>query len=134
MANPPVAPDVAQLVKHNRTPLYWHIATRLALAMVPLAVPFVAHLVGWDVALPAFGIPAALFVLIFLVLRLLHHGSRLGVCEKVLHTYPLEYRTRVSKKGSEWNYLGDVHTVRLSVRRQHGSPSLRAVNASTVRR
>ncbi|WP_128435274.1 hypothetical protein [Streptomyces cyaneus] len=30
--------------------------------------------------------------------------------------------------------MGDVHTVRLSVRGQHGAPSLRAVNASTVRR
>ncbi|MCX5187703.1 hypothetical protein [Streptomyces sp. NBC_00268] len=72
-------------------------------------------------------------MLIFLVLRL-RHGSRLGVCKKVLHTYPLEYRTRVSKKGSEWKYLGDVHTVRLSVCGQHGAPSLRAVNASTIRR
>ncbi|WP_327137605.1 hypothetical protein OG585_32200 [Streptomyces sp. NBC_01340] len=128
-----MAPDVAQVLKHNRTLMYRHISTRLTLAMVLLAVPFVAHLVGWNAALPAFGIPAALFVLIFLVLRL-RHGSRLGVCEKVLHTYPLEYRTRVSKKGSEWKYLGEVHTVRLSVRGQHGAPSLRAVNASTVRR
>jgi hypothetical protein len=56
------------------------------------------------------------------------------VCEKVLHTYPLEYRTRVVKKGSEWEYLGNVHTVRLTVRGQHGTPSLRALNASTVRR
>ncbi|MFE9441478.1 hypothetical protein ACFYO2_21265 [Streptomyces sp. NPDC006602] len=128
-----MAPNVAQVVKHNRTLLYRHISTRLALAVVLFAVPFVAHLLGYDGALPAFCIPAALFVLIFLVLRL-RHGSRLGVCEKVLHTYPLEYRTRVSKKGSEWKYLGDVHTVRLSVRGQHGAPSLRAVNASTVRR
>ncbi|MGW1028647.1 hypothetical protein ACWD4J_34020 [Streptomyces sp. NPDC002577] len=128
-----MAPDVAQVLKYNRTLLYRHIATRLALAMVLFAVPFVAHLLGWDAALPAFGIPAALFVLIFLVLRL-RHGARLGVCEKVLRTYPLEYRTRVSRKGSEWKYLGDVHTVRLSVRGQHGAPYLRAINASTVRR
>ncbi|WP_210592861.1 hypothetical protein [Streptomyces sp. GESEQ-35] len=128
-----MAPDVAQVLKHNRTLLYRHIATRLALAMAFLAVPLVAHLVGYDAALPVFGIPAALFVLIFLTLRL-RHGSRLKVCEKVLHTYPLEYRTRVSKKGSEWKYLGNVHTVRLSVRGQHGAPSLRALNASTVRR
>lgn len=32
---------------------------------------------------------------------------------------PLEYRTRVAKKGSEWKYMGDVHTVRLMVRGQH---------------
>lgn len=133
MDNPPVAPDVAQVIKHNRTLKYRHIATRLALAVVLFAVPFVAHLVGYDAALPAFAIPAALFVLIFLALRL-RHGSRLGVCEKVLRTYPLEYRTRVSKKGSEWKYIGNVHTVRLSVRGQHGAPSLRALNASTVRR
>ncbi|MFF4525594.1 hypothetical protein [Streptomyces bluensis] len=133
MDNPPVVPDVTQVLKHNRTLLYRHIATRLALAVALFAVPFVAHLVGYDAALPAFGIPAALFVLIFLMLRL-RHGSRLRVCEKVLHTYPLEYRTRVSKKSSEWKYLGNVHTVRLSVRGQHGAPSLRALNASTVRR
>jgi hypothetical protein len=133
MANPPEAPDVAQVLKHNRTLLYRHIAARLALAGGLLAVPYVAHLVGYDAALPAFAVPAAFFVLIFLMLRL-GRGSRLKVCEKVLRTYPLEYRTRVSKKGSEWKYMGDVHTVRLSVRGQHGAPSLRAVNASTVRR
>ncbi|WP_134036788.1 hypothetical protein [Streptomyces bluensis] len=128
-----MAPDVAQVLKHNRTLLYRHIATRLAIAVALFAVPFAAHLVGYDAALPAFGIPAAMFVVIFLALRL-RHGSRLKVCEKVLRTYPLEYRTRVSKKGSEWKYIGNVHTVRLSVRGQHGAPSLRAINASTVRR
>ncbi|MER6093457.1 hypothetical protein [Streptomyces bluensis] len=133
MDNPPGAPDVAQVLKHNRTLLYRHIATRLALAVALFTVPFAAHLVGYDAALPAFGIPAAMFVVIFLALRL-RHGSRLKVCEKVLRTYPLEYRTRVSKKGSEWKYIGNVHTVRLSVRGQHGAPSLRAINASTVRR
>lgn len=133
MDKSPVAPDVEQVLKHNRTLLYRHIATRLALAAVLFAVPYVAHLFGYDAALPAFGIPAALFVLIFLMLRL-RHGSRLKVCEKVLRAYPLEYRTRVSKKGTEWKYIGNVHTVRLSVRGQHGAPSLRAINASTVRR
>ncbi|MFF4504204.1 hypothetical protein [Streptomyces sp. NPDC001401] len=133
MDNPPKAPDIAQVLKHNRTLLYRHIATRLALAVILFVVPIVARLGGWDAALPAFCAPAALLVLIFLVLRL-RHGSRFKVCEKVLHTYPLEYRTRVSKKDTEWKYLGDVHTVRLSVRGQHGAPSLRAINASTVRR
>ncbi|MFF4359607.1 hypothetical protein [Streptomyces sp. NPDC001604] len=133
MDNPPKVPDIAQVLKHNRTLLYRHIATRLALALVLFAVPLVAHLVGWDAALPVFGVPAGVLVLIFLALRL-GHGARIKVCEKVLHTYPLEYRTRVSKKNTEWKYLGDVHTVRLSVRGQHGAPSLRAINASTVRR
>ena len=133
MDNPTVAPDVAQVLKRNRTLLYRHVATRLALTMVLVAVPFVAHVVGYDAALPAFGVPAGLFVLIFLMLRL-RHGSRLRVCERVLRIYPLEYRPRVSKKKSEWKYLGDVHTFRLSVRGQHGAPSLRAINASTVRR
>jgi len=133
MDKPPKAPSIVQVLKHNRTFLYRHIATRLALAMILFVVPLVARSAGWDAALPAFCAPAALLVLIFLVLRL-RHGSRLGVCEKVLYAYPLEYRTRVSKKGSEWKYLGDVHAVRLSVRGQHGAPSLRAINASTVRR
>lgn len=132
MHDPTRTPDVAQVLKHIRALLYRHIATRLALAAVLFAMPFVAHRVGYDAALPAFGIPAAFFVLIFLLLRL-RHGSRLKVCEKVLRTYPLEYRTRVSRKGSQWMYLGTVHTVRLSVRGQHSAPSLRAINASTVR-
>ncbi|MGR6973074.1 hypothetical protein ACU639_26370 [Streptomyces cynarae] len=130
MDDPPVAPNVAQVFKHNRTLLYRHIATRVALAVVLFAAPLVAHLLDWDAALPAFSMPAGLIVLIFLVLRL-RHGSRLAVCEKVLRTYPLAYRTLVSKKGSEWKYLGDVHTVRLSVRGQHGAPYLRAINVST---
>jgi len=133
MDNPPKAPDIAQVLKHNRTLLHRHIVARLALAVILFAVPIAARLAGWDAALPMFGIPACLFVLTFLVLRL-GYGARLKVCEKVLHTYPLEYRTRVSKKDTEWKYLGDVHTVRLSVRGQHGAPSLRAINASTMRR
>ncbi|MFC8515115.1 hypothetical protein [Streptomyces sp. NPDC057257] len=134
MDNPPEVPDIAAVLKRNRTLLYRHIAIRLALAVILFAVPIVARSAGWDAALPLFCAPAALLVLIYLVLRL-RHGSRLKVCEKVLHTYPLEYRTRVSKKNeTEWKYLGDVHTVRLSVRGQHGAPYLRAINASTVRR
>lgn len=133
MDKSPETPNAAQVLKHNRTLLHRHIAMRLALAAVLFAVPFVAHLSGWDAALPAFGVPAGVFVLIFLVLRL-DHGARLKVCEKVLRTYPLEYRTRGSKKDSVWKYLGDVHTVRLTVRGRHGAPSLRAINASTMRR
>ncbi|MEY9994728.1 hypothetical protein ABIE67_006760 [Streptomyces sp. V4I8] len=94
MGNPPAAHDVAQVLKHNRTLLYRHIVRRLALAVLHLSVPYVAHLLGYDAALPAFAIPAALFVLIFLTLRL-RHGSRLKACEKVPRTYPLQYRTRV---------------------------------------
>ncbi|MDG4862308.1 hypothetical protein P8605_29605 [Streptomyces sp. T-3] len=130
---PPPPPDVDQVIRHTTGRLYRHIAVRLALAVALLAVPFVATAAGYDAALPFFCIPAGLFVLIFLVLRL-RHGSRLGVCKKVLRAYPLEYRTRVSKKASQWQYLGDVHTVRLSVSGQHGAPSLRAINASTKRR
>ncbi|WP_327353945.1 hypothetical protein [Streptomyces sp. NBC_01304] len=130
---PGAPPDVDQLIRHTTGRLYRHIATRLALAVVLLAVPFVATAAGYDAALPFFCIPAGLFVLIFLVLRL-RHGSRLGVCKKVLRAYPLEYRTRVSKKASQWQYLGDVHTVRVSVRGQQGAPTLRALNAATVRR
>ncbi|MER5452203.1 hypothetical protein ABT065_42345 [Streptomyces sp. NPDC002764] len=133
MDDPPEVPDAAHIIKHNRTLLFRHVTARLILAVVLFAVPLAARSAGWDAALPAFCAPAALLVLIYLVLRL-RHGARLRVCEKVLHNYPLEYRTRVTKKGTEWKYLGDVHTVRLSVRGQHGAPYLRAINASTVRR
>ncbi|MFG1672259.1 hypothetical protein [Streptomyces sp. Y7] len=133
MDSPPPAPDVAQVLRHNRTLLYGHLAARLALAAALFAVPFAAHGVGYDAALSAFGIPAAFFVLIFLLLRL-RHGSRMRVCARVLHAYPFEYRNRVVRKGSQWMYLGTVHTVRLTMRGQHGAPSLRALNASTRRR
>jgi hypothetical protein len=133
MENPPEVPDTVHVIKHNRTLLHRHVAMRLTLAVILFAVPLVARSVGWDAALPAFCAPAALLVLIYLMLRL-RHGARLNVCQKVLQTYPLEYRTRVTKKSTEWKYLGDVHTVRLSVRGQHGAPYLRAINASTVRR
>jgi hypothetical protein len=133
MDSPPPAPDAAQVLRHNRTLLYRHTTVRLTLAAALFAVPFVAHLAGYDAALPAFAIPAGFFVLIFLMLRL-RHGARMKVCAKVLRTYPFEYRTRVVRKGSQWMYLGTVHTVRLTVRGQHGAPSLRALNASTTRR
>ncbi|MGW3139401.1 hypothetical protein [Streptomyces sp. NPDC001139] len=130
---PPNVPDIDQVLRHNRTRFYQHVARRITLAVALVATAYVAHLTGWDGTLPALGAPAGLFVLIFLVLRL-GHGARFKVCQRVLRTYPLEYRTRVTKKGTEWKYLGDVHTVRLSVRGQHGAPYLRAINASTVRR
>ena len=83
MENPPKAPDIAQVLKHNRTLRYRHIAARLTLAVILFAVPIVARLAGWDAALPMYGIPAGLFVLTFLVLRL-GYGARFKVCEKVL--------------------------------------------------
>ncbi|MER8012123.1 hypothetical protein [Streptomyces sp. NPDC094149] len=130
---PPEAPGIHQVLSHNRRLFYRHMARRIALALALFAAAYVAHVVGWDATWPALGAPAGLFVLFFLALRL-GHGARLNVCQKVLYTYPLEYRTRVTKKSTEWKYLGDVHTVRLSVRGQHGAPYLRAINASTVRR
>ncbi|GAA2286244.1 hypothetical protein GCM10010145_66040 [Streptomyces ruber] len=78
-------------------------------------------------------IPVGVFVLLFLLLRT-WHGRRLTVCERVLRTYPLEYRTRVDKKSEQWLLLGTVFTVRVSTRGQHGAPLMRAINASTVRR
>ncbi|MCD9880995.1 hypothetical protein [Streptomyces guryensis] len=78
MDNPPVAPDVALVLRRNRALLCRHVAARFALTAVLFAVPLVAHLIGYGAALPAFGIPAALFVLIFLMLRL-RHGARLKV-------------------------------------------------------
>ncbi|MEU8784747.1 hypothetical protein [Streptomyces sp. NPDC048637] len=83
-------------------------------------------------------VPVGMWLLIFLALRV-RHGRRLKVCKKVLHTYPLEYRTRVDRKvgdrnGDEWKYLGTIHTIKLSSRGQHGAPRMRAVNATTVRR
>ncbi|MFG2139259.1 hypothetical protein [Streptomyces sp. NPDC048650] len=136
----PEAPDVEQVLRHNSALRNRHVAGRLAIGVPLFVSPFVLYSLGvpdsFFTMLPL--VPGG-FVLIFLALRLIH-GRRLGVCRKVLHTYPLEYRTRVERKaegdrnGEAWKYLGTIHTVKLSSRGQHGAPRMRAVNASTVRR
>ncbi len=134
MTQPPLPPDVDQVLRHNRSTMAKHVAGRLALGVGLVAVPFVWQFAGVSVStLTVLPVVPGLFLLLFLYLRV-GLGRRFKVCEKVLSTYPLEYRTRVAKKQSQWLLLGDVHTVKLSVRGQHGAPSMRAVNASTVRR
>jgi hypothetical protein len=137
--NQPKTPAIEQVLKHNAKLRNRHAAGRLALAISLMALPVVAYQLGApNTVFLVLPIPFGMWVFIFLVLRLIH-GRRLGVCRKVLHTYPLEYRTRVERKvgdrnGDEWKYLGTIHTVKLSTRGQHGAPRMRAVNASTMRK
>ncbi|MFZ3567768.1 hypothetical protein ACOKM5_12485 [Streptomyces sp. BH097] len=137
--NQPETPDIPQVLKHTSWLLTRHIIRRLALSLALMALPPVLFSLGapntFFLALP---IPVGMWLLLFLALRL-RHGWRLNVCKKVLHTYPLEHRTRVVRKhgdgtGTEWKYLGTIHTIKLSSRGSHGAPRMRAVNATTMRR
>ncbi|MFM9369452.1 hypothetical protein [Streptomyces sp. Da 82-17] len=133
MTQPTQAPDVAEVLKRNYGVLYRHAAGRLALIALLIVASYGLHALGTpDPVLVPFFVVAA-FVFLFAVIRL-SNGLRMGVSKRVLNTYPLEYHTRVDKKSSQWLLLGDVHTVKVSVRGRHGAPRMRAVNASAVRR
>ncbi|MEU4198683.1 hypothetical protein AB0B79_17810 [Streptomyces sp. NPDC039022] len=131
--NEQTAPDVDKVLKHNAHRLKLHVAGRLAIGVPLLALPFVWPSRGTPSVVLMLPLLAGLWVLFFLVVRVAN-GRRLGVCRKVLHTYPLEYRTRLDRKESQWLLLGTVYTVKASQRGVHGAPHMRAVNASTVRR
>ncbi|MEU0744211.1 hypothetical protein [Streptomyces sp. NPDC006134] len=134
MTSPTAAPDIEQVLKHNKRVWARHVTGRVALGLALIALSFVLHAAGVpDSFFTALPVPAGLFVLLFLFLRT-RHGRRLAACERVLRTYPLEYHTRVVKKSEQWLLLGNVFTVKVSTRGQHGAPLMRAINASTVRR
>jgi hypothetical protein len=134
VTNPPEAPDIDQVLKHTKSVLARHVSGRIALGVALLAVPFVTHALGGPSSFfTAIPIVPGLFVLLFLFIRT-GNGRRLAVCERVLRTYPLDYRTRVDKKREQWSLIGNVFTIKLSTRGQHGAPQMRALNASTVRR
>lgn len=134
VTSPMEAPDIEQVLKHNRHAWAWHVTGRTALGLALIASSFLLHVAGApDSFFTVLPVPAGFFVLLFLTLRT-RHGRRLAACERVLRTYPLEYRTRVDKKSEQWRLLGSVFTVKVSTRGQHGAPLMRAINASTVRR
>ncbi|MFZ3597339.1 hypothetical protein [Streptomyces sp. BH104] len=137
--NHPEVPDIEHALRRNFMLLARHVVLRLALSAALIALPAVLFSLGvpdsFFLVLP---IPFGIWLLLFLLLRV-RHGWRSNVCKKVLRTYPLEYRTRLVRKfgdgsGSEWKYLGTVHTIKLSIRGKQGEPRMRAVNATTVRR
>ncbi|MFE0434517.1 hypothetical protein ACFW2K_06120 [Streptomyces nigra] len=131
---PPQAPEVTTVLAHNRSARARHIALRAALGATLITLPVLLVAAGVpNTFLTVLPIVPGLFLLLLLLLRT-RHGQRLKVCERVLRTYPLEYRDRVDRRGSEWRLLGTVHTAKLSVRGQHGARTMRALNASTVRR
>ncbi|WP_338673283.1 hypothetical protein V1460_09385 [Streptomyces sp. SCSIO 30461] len=134
MAGSTEAPDIDQVLEHNRRTWARHVVGRIALGLGWLAVPFLLHVAGVpDSLFTMLPILPGVYVLLFLLIRT-RHGRRIAACEKVLRTYPLEYRTRVAKKSEQWQLLGTVFTIRVSTRGQHGAPLMRAINASTVRR
>ncbi|MEV8308895.1 hypothetical protein AB0P36_16465 [Streptomyces flavidovirens] len=133
MMNQPVIPDVEQVLRHNYNLLAKQVAMRITIIAVLVAGSYGLHSLGVVdfVLIPPF--VTAAFVLLFSAIRLAN-GLRLGPCKRVLNTYPLEYRTRVERKGSQWLLLGDVYTIKISTRGQHGAPHMRAINASAIRR
>ncbi|MDI3405456.1 hypothetical protein [Streptomyces cavernicola] len=134
MTEPAQAPEVDRVLKRNKGVMTRHVITRLLLGAVLVAAPSVLGSLGApNHVLTVLPIVPGIYVLLFLLLRV-RHGRRLALCERVLRNYPLEYRTRVEKRGSEWRLLGTVYTVKLSTRGQSGAREMRAVNASVVRR
>ncbi|MGW7660935.1 hypothetical protein [Streptomyces sp. NPDC054756] len=135
MPQPPRRPpDVTEVVAHNRSARTRHVALRAALGTTLIALPFALIASGVpNTFLTVLPIVPGLFVLLLLLLRL-RHGRRLDVCERVLRTYPLEYRGRVDHRGSDWLLLGTVHTLKLPIRGRHGAGEMRALNASLTRR
>lgn len=134
MSHPLGVPDVASVLARNRLVRTRHIAGRAALGAALILLPFALVAAGVpNTFLTVLPIVPGLFVLLGLLVRV-RHGRRLGVCEQVLRAYPLEYRDRVEKRGSDRLLLGTVHTVKLSARGRHGARTMRAVSASTVRR
>ncbi|MFC7906082.1 hypothetical protein [Streptomyces nigra] len=128
------APDVAEVTARSRSARTRHIALRAALGTALTALPFTLINAGVpNTFLTVLPLVPGLFVL-FLLLLQVRHGRRLHVCERVLRTYPLEYRDRVDRRGSYWLLLGTVHTVKLPIRGRHGAPTMRALNASMTRR
>ncbi|MEU6543783.1 hypothetical protein [Streptomyces sp. NPDC046859] len=135
MPQPPrLTPEVTEIVAHNRSARSRYVILRAALGTALIALPFA--LIGAGVPntlLTVLPIVPGLFVLLLLLLQV-RHGRRLDVCERVLRTYPLEYRDRVDRRGSAWLLLGTVHTVKLPIRGQHGARTMRALNVSMTRR
>lgn len=129
-----LAPDVEQVLKHNRREWARHARSRIILGLGLIALPFLLHVVGVpDSFFMPLPVLAGFFVLLFLLIRT-SRGRRLAACERVLCTYPLQYYTRVVKKSEQWLLLGTVFTIKVSTSGQHGAPLMRAINASTVRR
>ncbi|CAM5359714.1 MULTISPECIES: hypothetical protein [Streptomyces] len=135
MPQPPRrTPEVTEIVAHNRSARSRHVLLRAALGSVLIALPFALTGAGVpNTFLTVLPIVPGLFILLLLLLQV-RHGRRLDVCERVLRTYPLEYRDRVDRRGSDRLLLGTVHTVKLPIRGQHGAPTMRALNASMTRR
>lgn len=135
MPQPPRrTPDVTEIVARNSSARTRHVALRAALGTILIALPFTLVSAGVpNTFLTVLPIVPGLFVPLLLLLQL-RHGRRLDVCERVLRTYPLEYRSRVDHRGSDWLLLGTVHTLKLPIRGQHGARTMRALNASMTRR
>ncbi|MGP3999382.1 hypothetical protein [Streptomyces sp. 8N706] len=134
VVNPPDAVDVQKVLRHNYTVLARLLAIRIvvivALVIMPQALMALGLPDSFFTALPTVG---AVFVFIFTVYRV-RCGVRLVQCAKVLRTYPLEFRPRVEKRSEEWTEYGNVFTIRLPVRGQHGAPLMWALNAAGRRK
>ncbi|MET8681462.1 hypothetical protein ABZW18_28755 [Streptomyces sp. NPDC004647] len=134
VANSPEAIDVEQVLKRNYIIFTKLLGVRVAVIAALVATPMGLHKLGvpdsFFLALP---FVAAMGVFILTVYRV-RCGVRLVQCARVLRHYPLEFRTRVDKKSESWTEYGNVFTIRVSTRGQHGAPLMWAINAAGRRR
>ncbi|WP_314178577.1 hypothetical protein [Streptomyces winkii] len=127
--------DVDQVLRYNYRLLTRFIIARIVIIATLIAVPFVA-VNGFAARNSALWFLPALVGVMLLILTVyrLRCGVRLVQCAKVLRTYPLRWQERVDKKSVERTEYGNVYTVRLPVRGQHGAPWMWALNAAGSRR
>ncbi|MEE4421154.1 hypothetical protein V2J85_17605 [Streptomyces sp. DSM 41528] len=122
--------DVARVVRRNYAALVRLLVLRLVLALGLCALPVVLVRLGVPNVFAVWLLTVAgMFVAAFTFYRL-GYGMRVARCARVLRHYPLEFHTRVSKKGEKWTRYGNVFTVRVSTRGRHGAPLMKAVNAA----
>jgi hypothetical protein len=127
--------DIDQVLKHNYRLLARLVTVRVVIIAALIAVPFVA-VRGFAAPNSALWfLPALVGVFLFiLTVYRVRCGVRLVQCARVLRTYPLQWQERVDKKSVERTEYGNVYTVRLPVRGQHGAPWMWALNAAGPRR
>jgi hypothetical protein len=134
VANSPEAVDVEQVLKHNYNLLAKLLGARIAVIAALVATPIWLRQLGApDSLFLVLPFVAAMAVFILTVYRVTC-GVRLAQCARVLRHYPLEFRTRVDKKSTNWTEYGNVFTIRVPTRGQHGAPLMWAINAAGRRR
>jgi hypothetical protein len=134
VAESPETVDAHQLLRRNYILLAKLLSARIALITALVATPIGLRKLGvpdsFFLAVPFIGTMAVFILTVYRI----NCGVRLVQCARVLRHYPLEFRTRVDKKNTNWTEYGNVFTIRVSTRGQHGAPLMWAINAAGRRR